>query len=499
MKERAIGILLHIASLPSRYGIGTFGKKAYDFVNILATHGIKYWQVLPLVQTGYGDSPYQAVYSGAGNPYFIDLECLVKDGLLKKNELAICRNTKSKIDYAFLYQNKYKALRQAYKRFDVKEKAFIEFVKEDRFNAYALFMTIKEKFNQISFDQWPSQYKLAQKRALKKIVKENREEYTFWLFLQYKFFKQWNELKKYANEKGIEIIGDIPLYVAYDSVDVWLNPELFKLNSDRSLKKVAGVPPDYFSVTGQLWGNPVYKWSAHRKNGYLWWKNRFRQAFEMYDVVRVDHFRGFDRYYEIDASEKTAEKGKWKRGPQYEFFLSIEKELGRLRIIAEDLGKQDLGVQRLMEKTGYPGMKVIQFAFDGNTRNPYLPKNICENSVCYTGTHDNDTMLGYIKSMNSTSYSTFCSNLNKVGLKSVVNIKDKKAIAKNIVFIALNSPSYLTIIPLQDILLLDSRARMNTPSLLTGNWQFKLYSLPDSKVMDEFTEMVKKTHRYNSF
>lgn len=495
MKERATGILLHIASLPSRYGIGTLGKTAYKFIDVLATHRIKYWQVLPLVQTGYGDSPYQSVYSGSGNPYFIDLDFLVKDGLLKKSELSICRNTRSKIDYAFLYQNKYKILRQAYKRFDVNEKAFVEFINEGRFHGYALFMTLKEKFNQLSFDQWPSQYKLAQKRALKKFEQENQNEYTFWLFLQYEFFQQWKQLKQYANKKGVEIIGDIPLYVAYDSVDVWLNPKLFKLNSDRSLKKVAGVPPDYFSETGQLWGNPVYKWYAHRKNGYVWWIDRFRQAFEMYDVVRVDHFRGFDRYYEIDASEKTAINGKWKYGPKYELFQIIEKQLGKLNIVAEDLGKQDVGVKRLMEKTGYPGMKVMQFAFDGNRRNSYLPKNICENSVCYTGTHDNDTLLGYIKSLDKIKFSVFYNSLKDVNKELAISSKDKKAIARYIVFLALNTQAYLTVIPLQDILLLDSRARMNTPSVPMGNWQFKLRSLPNNVIMGGFAEMAKIASR----
>ena len=412
-KKRSAGILLHISSLPNKYGIGTLGKSAYEWIDLLADCGISYWQVLPLVQTSYGDSPYQSAYSGSGNPYFIDFDILVKEGLLKKSELSVCRNTKSKIDYAFLYQNKYGVLRKAYERFDIQNADFVCFVENGIFDGYALFMAIKEKFGGVSFDRWPDEYKFAKKRSLRKFKDENQKEYLFWLFLQYEFFKQWNTLKRYANEKGVSIIGDIPLYVAYDSADVWLNPKLFKLNTDRSLKKVAGVPPDYFSATGQLWGNPVYHWAVHKKDNYKWWVERFRQAFELYDVVRVDHFRGLDRYYEIDAAETTAVKGKWKHGPKYELFRTEESILGKLNIIAEDLGSLDKGVYRLMDETGYPGMKVMEFAFDGNKKNPYLPKNIKENSVCYTGTHDNDTLLGYISKLKDGEYKIFKESLER--------------------------------------------------------------------------------------
>ena len=476
VKERAAGILLHVSSLPNKYGIGTFGKSAYDFVDLLSNAHIKYWQVLPLVQTSYGDSPYQSAYSGSGNPYFIDLEILVKEGLLKKSELSDCRRAKSKIDYAFLYQNKYAVLRRAFGRFDVNSEDFAAFVKTGRFDGYALFMAIKEKFGEVSFDRWPDEYKFAKKRNLEKFRRENQNEYLFWQFLQYEFSKQWKALKEYANKKGILIIGDIPLYVAYDSVDVWLNPKLFKLNTDRSMKKVAGVPPDYFSKTGQLWGNPVYNWAAHRKDGYSWWIERIRQSFELYDVVRIDHFRGFDRYYEIDAGEETAIRGKWKQGPKYELFQTAESQLGKLNIIAEDLGLLDKGVYRLMEQTGYPGMKVMQFAFDGNKNNSYLPKNIGENSVCYTGTHDNDTTLGYIKSLKRKEYNIFLQCLTKTlqDEKLDVTLTTKEDMAKAVLLLALKSRADFAIIPIQDILLLDSRYRMNIPSTTGGNWQFKL-------------------------
>ncbi len=475
-ERRAAGILLHISSLPNRYGIGTMGKAAYSFVDLLSESKIKYWQILPLVQTSYGDSPYQSAYSGSGNPYFIDLEFLVEEGLLKKSELSACRNTKSKIDYAFLYKNKYAVLRGAYERFDVHGADFVSFVGQGRFGGYALFMSIKEKFGGAPFDKWPNKYKFARAKSLQKFKKENEKEYLFWQFLQYEFSLQWKALKGYANKKGVSIIGDIPLYVAYDSADVWLNPKLFKLNADRSLKKVAGVPPDYFSATGQLWGNPVYNWSVHKKDGYSWWIERIRQSFELYDAVRIDHFRGFDRYYEIEAGEKTAVNGTWRRGPKYELFQAAENALGKLNIIAEDLGSLDKGVYRLMEETGYPGMKVMEFAFDGNDDNPYLPKNIQENSVCYTGTHDNDTLLGYIKKLKKKEYEVFVKGLAGILDKEQIklNLTDKFSVAKAVLFVTLSSRSKLAVIPIQDILLLGGNSRMNTPSTSQGNWQFRL-------------------------
>ena len=406
---------------------------------------------------------------------------------MKKSELSACRNTKSKIDYAFLYQNKYAVLRRAFGRFDVNSEDFVAFVKTGSFDSYALFMAIKEKFGGVSFDQWPNEFKLAKKRSLDKFRRENQNEYLFWQFLQYEFSKQWKALKSYANKKNVFIIGDIPLYVAYDSADVWLNPKLFKLNADRSLKKVAGVPPDYFSATGQLWGNPVYNWSVHKKDGYIWWTERFRQAFELYDVVRVDHFRGFDRYYEIDAGEETAIKGKWKQGPKYELFQTVENKLGKLNIIAEDLGSLDKGVYRLMDETEYPGMKVMEFAFDGNKNNPYLPKNIKENSVCYTGTHDNDTLLGYIKKLKKKEYEVIVKGLEEVLGKEQIELEltDKRSVAKAVLFVTLWSRSKLAVIPIQDILLLGSSSRMNTPSTSRGNWQFKLKRI-ESYELSEF-------------
>ena len=293
--------------------------------------------------------------------------------------------------------------------------------------------------------------------------------------MQFEVFRQWKNLKAYANKRGVYIIGDIPLYPAYDSADVWLNPQLFKLNPDRSLKKVAGVPPDYFSATGQLWGNPVYRWHNHKKNNYEWWTERFRQAFELYDVVRVDHFRGFESYYEIDAGEQTAVRGAWKPGPKKELFEAVEKKLGKLNLIAEDLGALNRGVYRLMAETGYPGMKVLQFAFDGERRNPHLPEYTTENSVCYTGTHDNDTLYGFIKGLQGDKLRIFKESLNRA-LKANCEVPAKGTahMADAIIRLAMKSRARIAVVPVQDLLKLDSFARMNVPSKRDGNWRFRL-------------------------
>lgn len=474
-QERASGVLLHISSLPGKYGIGSLGKEAYEFVDSLARCGVRYWQILPIVQTGFGDSPYQSVYTGSGNPYFIDLELLVREKLLRKSEIIGSTYKCGLIDYAKLFTERYKILRLAFSRFDIRQKDFSAFVQEGKFEGYALFQALKEKFGGISFDCWPTEYKFAQKRALKKFRNENSREILFWLFVQFEVFRQWKNLKAYANKRGVYIIGDIPLYPAYDSADVWLNPQLFKLNPDRSLKKVAGVPPDYFSATGQLWGNPVYRWHNHKKDNYEWWTERFRQAFELYDVVRVDHFRGFESYYEIDAGEQTAVRGAWKPGPKKELFEAVEKKLGKLNLIAEDLGALNRGVYRLMAETGYPGMKVLQFAFDGERRNPHLPEYTTENSVCYTGTHDNDTLYGFIKGLQGDKLRIFKESLNRA-LKANCEVpaKGTARMADAIIRLAMKSRARIAVVPVQDLLKLDSFARMNVPSKRDGNWRFRL-------------------------
>ena len=497
LQQRAAGILLHVSSLPGKYGIGTLGEEAYRFVDLLAEKKIRYWQILPLVQTGYGDSPYQSVYSASGNPYFIDFDLLVQEGLLKKSELARCRYTGKDIDFAFLYKRKYEVLRLAFERFDTGNADFKAFVEAGQFDGYALFMALKQKFGGVSFDQWPRGYRFAHRDKLERFRQEARREYLFWQFLQYEFDRQWSALKRYANERNVFIIGDLPLYVAYDSVDVWLRPKLFKLNPDLSLKKIAGVPPDFFTDIGQLWGNPVYHWAEHKKEGYAWWIERLRQAFVLYDVVRLDHFRGFDRYYEIEAGSVNAVHGVWRTGPKSELFQKAEEALGKLPIIAEDLGIQDAGVRRLVRETGYPRMKIMGFAFDGNARNEYLPKYIEENSVCYTGTHDNDTMLGMLLEMYAKRYRVFVDGVQK--MLSYFGESDrpnsKKDVVKAVVKIAMLCPSRLTVIPIQDILVLDNRSRMNLPGTVGENWKFRLKTRLTSDDLSGFGELVSASQR----
>ena len=473
--NKDLGILLHVSSLPGPYGIGTMGKEAYAFVDFLSGLHLGWWQVLPLVQTGFGDSPYQSAYSGSGNPYLIDLKMLQEEGLLQKRELPCCRSLKNAVDYGCLFREKYAILRRAFSRFDRSAPDFCALKADDGFRGYALFMALKEAHGGASFDTWERRYKYAHRNTLAKFWRENQDEIDFWLFVQCEFLRQWKALKAYANEKGVRIIGDLPLYVAYDSADVWLHPDLFKLNADRSPEKVAGVPPDYFSATGQLWGNPVYRWHNHKKNNYEWWTERFRQAFELYDVVRVDHFRGFESYYEIDAGEQTAVRGAWKPGPKKELFEAVEKKLGKLNLIAEDLGALNRGVYRLMAETGYPGMKVLQFAFDGERRNPHLPEYTTENSVCYTGTHDNDTLYGFIKGLQGDKLRIFEESLNRA-LKANCEVPAKGTahMADAIIRLAMKSRARIAVVPVQDLLKLDSFARMNVPSKRDGNWRFRL-------------------------
>lgn len=480
--QRSAGVLLHIASLPGSYGIGTLGESARRFADFLHAAGVRYWQVLPLVQTGFGDSPYQSVFGASGNPYLLDVERLVADGLLRPSEVRALRRV-GDIDYGFLYKVKYAVLRRAFSRFDVHDPAFAAFVNGGEFHDYALFMALKEAHGGAGFDCWAQPYKLREPAALEKFLQENRLEYLFWLFLQFEFRRQWEDLRAYVNGLGIRFIGDVPLYVAADSADVWANAHLFKLNKNRTARRVAGVPPDYFSATGQLWGNPVYDWRAHEAEGYAWWIRRIRAAFSLYDVVRIDHFRGLDRYYEVDARAKTAERGCWRRGPGMKLFTAAEETLGPLPFIAEDLGQTDAGVQRLLRRSGFPGMKILQFAFDGNPNNPYLPHNIPVNSVCYTGTHDNDTTLGFMKSLPGDEFVRVKARLRAAMRQEGVEgrISGRASAAKALCSLCWASAANLSVVPAQDLLLLGGEARMNTPAVGEGNWRFRLRrDLPSS-------------------
>lgn len=497
LTQRGGGVLCHISSLPNEYGIGSLGKEAYAFADWLKSAHVKYWQILPLAHTGYGDSPYSSACCNSGNPYFIDLESLRDEGLLDDEELASCRMPAGDVDYGELYKKRFDILRLAYARFNLKDEEFVAFENSGEFEDYAVFMSLKTRYAG-SFDTFPDSYKYTENLAIKDFkATVYKSDYCFWLFLQFIFRKQWFKLKNYVNSLGISIIGDLPLYVAYDSSDVWANPELFKLDEELHPTEVAGVPPDYFSPTGQLWGNPVYNWELMESDGYDWWINRIKKASELYDIIRIDHFRGFDRYFSIPAGSETAETGEWKHGPGLKLFVEIKKRLGDIALIAEDLGVMDYGVEKLRQRTGYPGMKIMLFAFDGKPNNPYLPANIDENSVAYTGTHDNATALGLLNKMNENQFRVFKSRLRAAlkgeGVEFPFVTRKQAALALCVCVLACKAN--LAILPVQDLLGLDNSARMNMPSTAQGNWRFRLDSLPDRKVTAELRKIIKHFNR----
>ncbi|MBE5731474.1 MAG: 4-alpha-glucanotransferase [Clostridiales bacterium] len=496
--KRKSGILLHISALPTKYGIGSFGSESYEFIDYLVKSKQKIWEILPLNQTGFGDSPYSSCCSYSFNPYFISLESLLGQGLLTKKELKECEDTNKYIDYGKLYNERFAILKKAFSRFDKTKKEFVSFVKKGEYKDYALFMTLKLKFNNRGFYDWPYEFKYRNPCALKDFEKENIDDILFWQFLQYEASSAWIMLKGYAKENGIEIIGDLPLYVAYDSVDVWCNPQLFKLDDNLTPKKVAGVPPDYFSATGQLWGNPVYNYEKMSEDGYKWWVNRFVSALKYYDYVRIDHFRGFDRFYEIDYGKSDATEGEWITVPSDELFEQIHKRISKKRIIAEDLGIIDDGVIALLKKTGYPGMRVLSFAFNSEDTNPYLPQNLEENSICYTGTHDNDTLMGLLEQFSEWDYTNFRNgvknSLKSLNIKKTVN--SSQSVAKSVIELGFASKSHLFIIPMQDVALLGKDYRMNTPGREIGNWTLKVpkkcFSDKNSEYLANLTTRYKR-------
>ncbi len=491
-QQRGAGVLLHISSLPGKYGIGSLGKEAFAFAKKLAKCGVKYWQILPLVQTGYGNSPYQTAACNSLNPYFIDLEALYRRKLLTKQELKAAEHPAGAVDYGALYEERLATLRKAFSRFFFDDPEFRAFVKGGSAEDFALFMTAKETYGG-SFPDWEEALKNHTEEAVEKLRTERHEEYLFWQFTQYELIEEWLALKDYCNSLGIKIIGDIPLYVAIDSADVWVHAELFKLDDGKRPKKVAGVPPDYFSETGQLWGNPVYDWDEHKKEDYRWWRARLKYALGIYDIVRIDHFRGIDRYYEIEAGAETAKDGEWVDGPKEALFEGFKDG-----IIAEDLGTLDDGVYALLDKTGFPGMKVLLFAFDGNPSNPFLPHGYPENCVAYTGTHDNDTVVGYCRSLSPEDFILFKSRvaaeMQEMGL-SVPLGEHSADIADAFLHLCLGSKAKIAIVPIQDILGLDNDARMNFPGTEEGNWQFRLSRLPRGKDMNKLKKMILKYRR----
>ncbi|MBP5308561.1 MAG: 4-alpha-glucanotransferase [Clostridia bacterium] len=455
-----------ISALPSKYGIGSLGEGAYRFVDFLKAAGQKYWQILPLTQTGYGDSPYQSCSDKSGNPYFIDLEILHRRGLISKRELQNAIDKSPEINYGKLYSERYTLLRKAFLRFDAENAKFVRFVKSGKFADYALFMALKQKFG-APFYVWPEEYKRRNPKVLRAFVKENKDEVLFWQFLQHEFFNQWEAVKKYAHSNGIKIIGDLPLYVAPDSEDVWVDPEAFMLDDDLRPVKVAGVPPDYFCEDGQHWGNPVYDYDSQSANGYKWWKNRLKRALSTYDYVRIDHFRGLDRFWSVDAEASDARNGIWSEGPREKIFEGISSD----RIIAEDLGLIDDGVIELLGKTGFPNMKVLQFAFGGGFDNPYLPWNVKENCIYYTGTHDNDTVIGFLDIADEDFRGIIEKRISECleYLEVYKTVSGKYSYAESFIDIIYASRANVAVIPVHDALLLGGEYRINRPGTV-GNW-----------------------------
>ncbi len=467
---RANGILMPIFSLSSPYGIGTLGKEAYDFVDFLNKAGQSYWQVLPLGPTGYGDSPYQPFSAFAGNPYFIDLRWLMSNGWLEAEDFKDVDfgDNRNKIDYAKLYKNRLPVLRKAYIRFLKNIPAdYCDFVKEHSIwlEDYALYTVIKENYAEKGLQEFPKALLERNEQAIEKAAQQHSNDVEFIKVLQYWFFTEWKRLKDYANKNGIKIIGDLPIYVSRDSSDVWADPKAFLLDKDYNPTFVAGCPPDAFSEDGQLWGNPLYNWEYMKSTNYAWWKNRLLHAEKLYDIVRIDHFRGFDEYYSIPADAPTAKKGKWRKGPGEELFIELSKCFTTLGIIAEDLGTITPSVRELLKRTGYPGMAVLQFGFDPEEESRYLPHNIEKNSVVYTGTHDNDTAIGWMEEGDPAA-TEYC--------RKYLRLTEAEGYNWGMIKAAMSTAADTCILQMQDFMGLSNTARINTPGKNEGNWQWRI-------------------------
>ncbi len=468
--KRGAGLLLPISSLPSPYGIGTLGREAYKFVDYLTEAGQKYWQVLPVGPTSYGDSPYQSFSAFAGNPYFIDLDYLVEEGLITKAQIKKFPwgDNAEYIDYATVYNSRFKILRMAFENSDyANEDAYRQFEKDNSYwlDDYSLYMAVKFHFDNKEWATWDYDIKARQTEAINRYREELSEDIAFWKFCQYKFFEQWNKLRKYANEQGIEMIGDIPIYVAMDSADVWAHKELFELDEDFKQINVAGVPPDAFSEDGQLWGNPLYNWPEMERQGFEWWKQRMASNSKLYDYIRIDHFIGVVNYYSIEAHCNSAKEGVWREGPGKKLTDAIDSAIGDAKIIAEDLGVVSPAVRELLAETGYPGMNIIEFAFDGSPDNSHLPHNYKPNSLVYGGTHDNETVAGFFNAKKTSELKYAYQYLG---------VDNKKDIPSAVLRAAYASVSAIAIFQVQDILEMGNESRMNTPSTVGDNWKWRL-------------------------
>lgn len=470
---RSAGVLLSITSLPSPYGIGTIGKEARKFADFLKASGQTVWQILPVGPTSYGDSPYQSFSTYAGNPYLIDLDTLCDEGLVTKEQLDSFDwgSNDTEVDYEKIYNSRFEVLRIAYNNFkSCDQKAFSSFKRKNSkwLKNYALYMAVKKSFDMISWTQWPDEeIKMHEEAAVKRYERKLKDDVDFWKFVQFKFYEQWEDFRAYVNGLGIKILGDMPIYVAMDSADTWANPELFQLYDDGDPIAVAGCPPDYFSETGQLWGNPLYDWDYLEQTDYEWWFERVAAASKLYDITRIDHFRAFASYYSIPFPAENAINGKWVEGPRIKFFEMMEEAIGEIDIVAEDLGTLTPDVTELMEQTGYPGMKVLEFAFDSGEENDYLPHKYTENCVVYTGTHDNDTVMGWVETAKPEDVAY---------AREYCKMPQDEPFNWGLIRTAYESKADMAIVPMQDILGLGKEARMNIPSTLGGNWVWRITS-----------------------
>ena len=484
--KRSAGILMPIFSLPSNYGIGTLGKEAYKFVDFLKKADQSYWQILPIGPTSFGDSPYSSFSTFAGNPYYIDLDMLVEDGLLVEDDLKDIINTYSEyIDYAYLYEKRFELLYKAYKNgLDKQLDSFNSFKEENAkwLNDYALYMALKKHFNMKSWIEWEDEdIRKRNPEAIEKYQTELKDDIEFYSFIQYLFYKQFYKLKEYINENSIKLIGDIPIYVPLDSCDCWANPECFELDENYIPKEVSGVPPDYFSEDGQLWGNPLYNWEYMKSTGYKWWIDRIGGASNIYDVIRIDHFRGFESYYAIPYGEKTAKNGHWIKGPDMDLLDKIKGWFKDVEFIAEDLGYHTPEVQTMLDNFGFPGMKVLQFSFDSRDEQGSEPHTYNSNSVCYVGTHDNSTACGFEYSADEEDIE-YCKEYLGISLLEDFNwglIRSGMACISN-----------LFICQMQDYLGLDDEARINTPGTLGPlNWMWRMKK---EAISDELISKIKR-------
>ncbi|MEH2337925.1 4-alpha-glucanotransferase [Nostoc sp.] len=470
---RSSGILLHPTSFPSRFGIGDLGLEAYRFIDFLKESHQQYWQVLPLGPTAYGNSPYMCYSAMAGNPLLISPEKLRDEGLLTEEDFANLPGfPEEKVDFKEVVPVKIGLLKKAYEHFranatPILQKEFEGFCDSKAYwlDNYALFMALKDANENANWHTWPSELVKRDPQAMEQVQERLNGEISYYKFVQFEFFRQWSELKSYANMRGIDIIGDIPIYVAHDSADVWAHPNIFCLDEQTgAAAQMAGVPPDYFSATGQLWGNPVYNWEELQKQDFKWWVQRFEAMLDYVDIIRIDHFRGFEAYWSVPQGEETAMNGKWVEAPGDAFFEVIRQKLGKLPVLAEDLGVITPGVEALRDKYEFPGMKILQFAFSADAANPFLPFNYPRNAVVYTGTHDNDTTLGWFDT---------ASDQEKQNLLLYLGSISPEGIHWDLIRLALSSIANQAIIPLQDILGLGNQARMNFPSIPEGNWEWR--------------------------